>query len=101
MSELRPLGVSYDDVRRYLNQLELYGNEHIFGQGPVGGEPYGRRMATWPRDLSTGPGGGLSTGPGTHYRSNTPPMNVFIPILRGYGYGWAADMLARAHGRQL
>lgn len=51
--------------------------------------------------LSSGPGGGLSTGPGPHYMSNTPPIHVFIPILRQQGYGWAADMLAQGHGLDL
>lgn len=68
--------------------------------GPGGG------MSTGPGGgLSTGPGGGLSSGPGgglstggkTHYRSNIPPIHIFVPYLRQHGYGWAADMLASAH----
>jgi len=55
-------------------------------------------MSTGPGvGLSTGPGGGLSTGPGAGYRSNTPPMHEFIPILRRNEYTAAADLLARAH----
>ena len=52
--------------------------------------------------MSTGPGGGLSTGPGgglsntPGYRSNTPPLRVFIPILRR-GLDWAVDRLDQAH----
>ena len=57
--------------------------------GPGGG------LSTGPGGgLSTGPGGGLSTGPGVGYRSNTPPMHEFIPILRRNGYTAAADLLA-------
>lgn len=48
--------------------------------------------------LSTSPGGGLYTGTCANpYRSNTPPMHVFIPILRQRGLGHIADLLARAH----
>jgi hypothetical protein len=36
-------------------------------------------------------------GPGEGYRSNTPPMHEFIPILRRDGYTAAAGLLARAH----
>ena len=35
------------------------------------------------------------------YRSNIPPIHVWIPILRQHGYDWAADMLATAHGLDL
>ena len=33
----------------------------------------------------------MSTGGGAHYRSNIPPIHVFVPYLRRNGYGWAAD----------
>ena len=51
--------------------------------------------------MSTAIGGGLSTAAGSHYKSNIPPIHIFIPYLRRYGYGWAADMLARAHNLDL
>ncbi len=72
--------------------------------GPGGGLSTGPRggLSTGPGGgLSTGPGGGLSTGPGPHYRSNIPPIHVFIPILRQRSYGWAADAQARRHGLDL
>ncbi|WP_227487582.1 hypothetical protein [Nocardioides malaquae] len=60
--------------------------------------------------LSTSPGGGLYNGPGgglwdgpcsEPYRSNIPPIHVFIPKLREHGFAWAADILAEAHGLNL
>ncbi|AWZ26775.1 hypothetical protein CEJ39_01875 [Rhodococcus pyridinivorans] len=69
--------------------------------GPGGG------LSTGPGGgLSTGPGGGLSTGPGgglytgggePHYRSNIPPIDVFVQELRKRGLDTYADRLARAH----
>lgn len=48
--------------------------------------------------LSTSPGGGLYTGSCANpYRSNTPPMQMFISILRQRGLGHIANILARAH----
>ena len=48
--------------------------------------------------LSSAPGGGLCTGPCANpYRSNTPPMDVFIPELRRRGLHRIADRLAKAH----
>jgi hypothetical protein len=48
--------------------------------------------------LSSAPGGGLYTGPCANpYRSNTPPMHVFIPELRSRGLHRIADRLAKAH----
>ena len=71
--------------------------------GPGGGLSSGPRggLSSGPGGgLSSGPGGGLSTGGGAHYRSNIPPIHVFVPYLRRNGYGWAADLLARAHNLQ-
>ncbi len=72
----------------------------------------------WPRDMSTGPGGGLSTGPGgglstgpdgglstgpggglstaggpNGYRSNHPPYEYLVPYLEENGMEWVADIL--------
>jgi hypothetical protein len=68
--------------------------------GPGGGlspGPRGGLSSGTGGGLSSGPGGGLSTGGETHYYRNIPPIHVFVPYLRKNGYGWAADMLARAH----
>lgn len=44
------------------------------------------------------PGGGLYAGPCSDpYRSNIPPIHVWIPLLREHGHSHAADMLANAH----
>ena len=52
--------------------------------------------------LSTRAGGGLHTGAcETPYRSNIPPIHVWIPKLRELGYGWAADILAEAYELEL
>jgi hypothetical protein len=52
--------------------------------------------------LSTLPGGGLYSGRCPEpYRSNIPPIHVWIPLLRQYGYGWAAEILANAHALDL
>ncbi|WP_454561748.1 hypothetical protein [Mycobacterium haemophilum] len=40
---------------------------------------------------------GATVSAGTHYRSNIPPIHVFMPYLRKNGYGWPPDMLASAH----
>ncbi|RRL54325.1 hypothetical protein DU319_21605 [Escherichia coli] len=45
--------------------------------------------------LHTGPGGGMYTGPGESYRSNIPPWDVFIDILRKHGHHSIADTIAR------
>ena len=70
--------------------------------GPGGGRSTGPGggLSTGPGGgLSTGPGGGLCTGPCDHpYRSNQPPMDVFVPILRRMGHQHEAELLARAHG---
>jgi hypothetical protein len=49
--------------------------------------------------LSTSPGGGLHDGPCANpYRSNIPPVPVFVEELRRRGMAAIADRLARAHG---
>src|SRR5918999_611487 len=65
--------------------------------GPGGGEytgPGGGRYTGPGGGLYTGPGGGLYTGPGgglyagpcsEPYRSNRPPMDVFLKYLREHG----------------
>jgi hypothetical protein len=49
--------------------------------------------------LSTGPGGGLYTGPSAQpYKNNWPPLKIFIAELRKRGYESYADTLAKYHG---
>jgi hypothetical protein len=46
--------------------------------------------------LYAGVGGGLFDGPSEQpYRSNRPPMHVFVKHLRDNGYAWAVDILRR------
>jgi hypothetical protein len=37
----------------------------------------------------------MYTGPGESYRSNIPPWDVFIDILRRHGHHSIADTIAR------
>ncbi|SMF47414.1 hypothetical protein L603_005100000160 [Cellulosimicrobium cellulans J34] len=82
--------------------------------GPGGGLYAGPRggLYTGPGGgLYAGPGGGLYAGPGgglytgahgaRSYRSNWPPLNCLIPVLRDRGLDYAADLLARAHNLAL
>ena len=57
----------------------------------------------FPRNLSTGPGGGLSTGPGggmsngpCRYISNMPPWHIFLEELIKRGYYNEARMIKRS-----
>ena len=48
--------------------------------------------------LSSLPGGGLYAGPCSNpYRSNIPPIHIWIPLLRQHGRDREADILANAH----
>ncbi|GAA3313413.1 hypothetical protein GCM10017710_17620 [Arthrobacter ramosus] len=48
--------------------------------------------------LYYGPGGGLWDGPCDRpYRSSTPPMHIWIPLLREQGLDEVADLLASHH----
>ena len=52
---------------------------------------------TWPRDLYSGPGGGMYTGPCDNpYRSNIPPWPVFIKYLEEHDMKETADLI-RTH----
>ena len=53
-------------------------------------------MASWPRDLYTGPGGGLYTGASSnHYTSNWPPIPVLVDELRKRNMNNYADIIAK------
>ncbi len=58
---------------------------------------------TWPRNLYSGPGGGMYTGPGGglytgpgSYCSNRPPLPVFLRYLEENGYEDEAALIRRA-----
>jgi hypothetical protein len=55
---------------------------------------------TWPRNLSTGMGGGMSTGMGS-YCSNIPPWPVFVEYLEDNGYLAEAKLIRDAFARAL
>lgn len=71
--------------------LDAYNGGGLDRYNGGGLDPYGG-------GLSAGPGGGLWTGPCSRpYRSRTPPMHVWIPLLREHGHPDVADILAKAH----
>jgi hypothetical protein len=72
---------------------------------PVGGVAQEAHCpeGTWPRDLHTGRGGGLSTSSGGGlstsygpYCSNIPPWQVFVEYLEDHGYLAEAKLIRDA-----
>ena len=64
-------------------------------------------MSTWPRDLYTGPGGGMYTGPGgglyngptsNHYNNNWPPIPILVKELRKRNMNRYADLIEKSFG---
>ncbi|ALS09911.1 hypothetical protein ABE82_26185 (plasmid) [Paenibacillus peoriae] len=53
------------------------------------------KMKTWPRNLSTSQGGGMSTSSTNVYQSNIPPCPVFVRELESRGYNSEAKFIRR------
>lgn len=50
----------------------------------------------WSRNLYSGPGGGLYTGSDTSpYKSNIPPLNIFVQELEKRGKNDIANIIRR------
>ncbi|WP_122902472.1 hypothetical protein [Acinetobacter sp. B51(2017)] len=52
-------------------------------------------LITWPRNLSTAQGGGMSTSSIDVYRSNIPPWPIFLLELEKRGYRGQAELIRR------
>ena len=56
----------------------------------------------WVRNMYTGVGGGLYTGPDINpYMSNIPPWHIFVRELEKRGFNSQAQMIRQRAGRYL